>query len=178
MAIRRLGAEGRSPHGGRAGGPVTGRTAGENGTAGWEASWELGGEVTAAARARALVRRALLLWRVPDPADVEDAVLLVDELVTNAILHGTGEVRLRLRLDGRRLTAEVGDDSPRLPRPRRRPDDQVDWAENGRGLMLVAALADDHGARPNGHGKVVWFGLPLRQAAPGPVTAGGLPVRH
>lgn len=178
VTIRRLGADGRSPHGGRAGGSIIGRVAGEAETAPvCEASWELGGEVTAAARARALVHRTLPLWRVSDPADVEDAVLLVDELVTNAILHGGGNVRLRLRLEGRRLVAEVADDSPRLPRPRR-PGGQVDWAESGRGLLLVAALADDHGSRLTGHGKVVWFGLVLRQPAPGPGAVVSLSVRR
>jgi len=177
VTIRRLGADGRSPHGGRAGGSTLGRTAREAGAAAIrEASWELGGEVTAAARARALVRRTLPRWRVSDPADVEDAVLLVDELVTNAILHGTGEVRLRLRLEGRRLVGEVADGSPRLPRPRS-PGERSDWAESGRGLMLVAALAEEHGVRVNGHGKVVWFGLPLRSGPVRPAAA-SLPARR
>jgi anti-sigma regulatory factor (Ser/Thr protein kinase) len=102
---------------------------------------------------------------VEDPDDVDDVVLMVDELVTNAIVHGTGPVRLGLRLDGGELLAEVGDDSPLVPRPRRADPAAVDWSETGRGLLLVAALADDHGTRPAGHGKVVWFTRPLRRPA-------------
>jgi anti-sigma regulatory factor (Ser/Thr protein kinase) len=175
LGTKRLGADGRAPHGEWAGGQATEQATGQAtglpgapgtaGGAGCASSWELAGDATAAARARALTRRTLILWRVDDPADVDDVVLMVDELVTNAIVHGTGPVRLRLRLDGRELLAEVGDDSPLVPRPRRADPAAMDWSETGRGLLLVSALADDHGTRPAGHGKVVWFSRPLRRAA-------------
>ncbi|SEG81628.1 Histidine kinase-like ATPase domain-containing protein [Thermomonospora echinospora] len=180
MGIKRLGADGRAPHGEWAGGQATeqamGQAAGHHGAVGAPGghvlAWELAGDTTAAARARALTRRTLILWRVEDPADVDDVVLMVDELVTNAIVHGTGPVRLRLRLEGRELLAEVGDDSPLVPRPRRADPAAVDWSETGRGLLLVTALAGDHGTRQSGHGKVVWFSRLLRRAGCQDVPAG------
>ncbi|MFB4303832.1 ATP-binding protein [Actinomadura sp. NTSP31] len=121
------------------------------------ASWELPDDTRTASRARALTTRTLGAWHVDDPADVDDIVLIVDELVTNAVVHGTGPVRLALRLDGARLTGEVGDADPAAP-PAARPAPAVlDWAEAGRGLLLVTALATGFGARPHATGKTVWF---------------------
>ncbi|REF00399.1 ATP-binding protein [Thermomonospora umbrina] len=215
MGTKRLGADGRTPHGAWAGAAATGQTpthptthptgqwtghaagpgaapptgpTGPGGPVGGpggpvgapegvrEVSWELPGEVGSAARARALTRRALFLWRAEAPADVDDVVLMVDELVANAIIHGGGRVLLRLRLDGSALTCEVADDSPLIPRRARRDAGPGDWAETGRGLLLVAALADDHGTRPHGRGKAVWFTRPLSRAGP-PPTADTLPPR-
>jgi DNA-binding response OmpR family regulator/two-component sensor histidine kinase len=107
--------------------------------------------------ARTLVRETLAQWRVRERT-AGDAVLLVSEMVTNAILHGLPTIRLRLRrspADG--LVIEV-DDGARVP-PRRRhptPDD-----EHGRGLQLVAMLAGRWGTRPTASGKTVWCHMPL-----------------
>jgi anti-sigma regulatory factor (Ser/Thr protein kinase) len=131
------------------------------------AAWALACETSAAARARTLTRLTLRQWAAGDAADVEDVVLMVDELVTNAIVHGTGPVRLRLRVAGRRLLAEVSDGSPLLPVPSGVDPGGLDWSEAGRGLLLVDALAAEYGARPAGHGKVVWFIRLLRHPAPG-----------
>ncbi|WP_052305491.1 MULTISPECIES: ATP-binding protein [Thermomonospora] len=160
MKIKRLGADGRRPHGRQAGGRTGGRAA-----AG-ALAWELAGEAAAVSRARALTRRALALWGAQDPGEVDDVVLMVDELVTNAVVHGTGPVRLRLRLREGELVAEVGDDSPLVPRPA--GAQAADWSERGRGLLLVAALAAAYGSRVCGHGKVVWFSKPLRLAPEAP----------
>jgi anti-sigma regulatory factor (Ser/Thr protein kinase) len=117
------------------------------------ASWDLPAEVRTAAQARALTRETLLDWGVTDPADTDDVVLIVDELVTNAVVHGGGRVRLVLRLDGAQLVGEVGDGSRGAPRAREAGAD----AESGRGLWLVAALAAEFGVRPEGAGKTLWF---------------------
>jgi hypothetical protein len=86
-------------------------------------------------------------------------VLLIGELVTNAVVHGHGPVGLRVTLDETDgiLRCEVTDASPQLPRPGPASDD----AESGRGLMLVAALAASHGWQPAAAGKTVWFTYPL-----------------
>ncbi|MBO2460871.1 ATP-binding protein [Actinomadura violacea] len=148
------------------------------------ASWELPAEPRSAARARALTARTLDAWHVTDPGDVADIVLIVDELVTNAVVHGTGPVRLGLRLDGGRLTGEVGDTDPAAPGPARPAPPVLDWAEAGRGLLLVTALATGFGARPHPAGKTVWFTRDLHQpgghrpTANTPVTAGAAPARN
>ncbi|WP_433135505.1 ATP-binding protein [Actinomadura nitritigenes] len=146
-------------------------------------SWELPAERRTAARARALTAQALDAWHVTDPGDVDDIVLMVDELVTNAVVHGTGPVRLGLRLDGARLTGEVGDADPAAPGGAPPAPPVLDWAEAGRGLLLVTALATGFGARTHPTGKTVWFtrdlhraeGTPAAAATP-PVTAGAGPA--
>ena len=79
--------------------------------------------------------------------------LLVSEVATNALVHGAGEVEVRVTPAGARLRIDVADASPELPWPREAGPE----AENGRGLGLVAALADDWGAYLRPPGKVVWF---------------------
>ncbi|WP_165965637.1 ATP-binding protein, partial [Actinomadura bangladeshensis] len=79
------------------------------------AAWDLPAEARAASRARDLTARTLHRWHLADPAAAGDIVLMVDELVTNAVVHGTGPVRLALRLDGTLLTAEVSDAHPAEP---------------------------------------------------------------
>ncbi|NYO26435.1 ATP-binding protein, partial [Salmonella enterica] len=81
-----------------------------------------------------------------------DAVLLVSELVSNAILHGRPPIELRLRRAARDLLVEVDDGATVLPRKLRpTPDD-----EHGRGLVIASLLADRWGTRPLRDGKSVW----------------------
>ncbi|MFC6880935.1 ATP-binding protein [Actinomadura yumaensis] len=141
-------------------------------------AWDLPAEIRAAARARELTGRALRGWHVSDPTDVDDIVLMVDELITNAVVHGGGPVRLRLRLDGSRVIGEVSDANPAGP-PAPKTPDPLDWAEAGRGLLLVGALSSDFGTRPDAVGKTVWFSRVLHGTrgaahdAPTPATARG-----
>lgn len=110
---------------------------------------------TAAAAARAHVREVLHYWQLalPDTVVVERAVLLADELVTNAVVHARTDLRLRLELRGDWLHIAVHDDSPRLLRLVR-PDVED---ERGRGLWLVEQLARAWGVdRHPDRGKVVW----------------------
>jgi anti-sigma regulatory factor (Ser/Thr protein kinase) len=72
---------------------------------------------------------------------VEDAQLVISELVTNALRYGSHEIAFRFLLTTDVLVIEVEDGSPGRPRVREAsPDD-----ENGRGLLLVVAIADDWG---------------------------------
>ncbi|MYW64063.1 ATP-binding protein [Streptomyces sp. SID8379] len=111
--------------------------------------------------AREFARAALAAWGVGERA--HDILLCVSELTTNALVHGVPPGRgFLLRMlpyeDGELIRVEVhdsGDGCPAVPRP-------VDDAEGGRGLLLVAALADKWGVGERDPGKVVWceFGGP------------------
>jgi anti-sigma regulatory factor (Ser/Thr protein kinase) len=114
-------------------------------------------------RARAFCHGALATWRVPDQQR-EDIVLVVSELVTNAVVHGEAARRLRLRRTAVRIVVEVFDSGHRMPHPRAAALD----AESGRGLHLVAKLADRWGARPVTGGKVVWCEFDHEPPAGGP----------
>lgn len=83
----------------------------------------------------------------------ETAALLVSEVATNALVHGSGRIEVRVLVTGRVLRVEVADSSSDLPAPRHA--DALD--EGGRGLALVDVLASSWGAEPDELGKVVWF---------------------
>lgn len=106
--------------------------------------------------ARRLSKAALEVWRL-DREITDTAVLLVSELVTNAIRYGGSPVELALRLSEGRLRVEVSDGSPEAPSPR-----DVDLRRaGGRGLSIVSQLAQRWGSAPSatGAGKTVWFEL-------------------
>ncbi len=104
-----------------------------------------------AKRARAFASGVLRAWQLPQALN-DDIVVVVGELVANAVLHSGSAQELRLRRTPHRVVLEVLDRSPRTPRPR--PVDPE--AESGRGMHLVAKLADRWGARPLDGGKSVW----------------------
>ncbi|WP_405615098.1 ATP-binding protein [Streptomyces sp. NBC_01508] len=90
------------------------------------------------------------------PGLAGSAGLLVSELATNALLHGCLRDRLfrvRLQLTSATLRIEVSDPrGERLPRLRLPEDDEC----FGRGLLIVAELADRWGVEPRTVGKTVW----------------------
>ncbi|WP_443074134.1 SpoIIE family protein phosphatase [Streptomyces sp. NBC_01456] len=116
--------------------------------------WNLAPEARSVARARELARDQLTDWGLQGLVDTTE--LLVSELVTNALRHGHGEIRLRLLLD-RTLVCEVWDAD--LAQPRRRRARDTD--EGGRGLQLVGLLSEGWGSRRTPRGKTVWFELAL-----------------
>ena len=82
--------------------------------------------------------------------------LLVSEVATNALLHGSGDVRLRVIANAARVRIEIGDDSDDLPLQRH---DGLE-AEGGRGIELLESLSDSWGVESVApQGKVVWFEL-------------------
>ncbi|MFD9220966.1 SpoIIE family protein phosphatase [Streptomyces sp. NPDC060064] len=124
------------------------------------------------ATARAFVRDTLQGWGYADVVD--DAVVLTSELVTNAVVHaGTSADVLCLRTeDGVRV--EVADRYPEREIPIQgtglslgSPD-----RENGRGLLLCAALASRWGVEYTPTYKQVWFQLDLPQRPVGTRSAG------
>ncbi|MFE0461587.1 ATP-binding protein [Kitasatospora sp. NPDC058965] len=105
------------------------------------------------ARARAFTGAALADWSWPSPEQGRDLVLLVAELVANALLHAGGPLELVLDARRSRLRIEVSDASPQLPEPclPHRPG-----LPGGHGLHIVRRTADRWGAQPHGAGKTVW----------------------
>ncbi|MEU3947942.1 ATP-binding protein [Streptomyces sp. NPDC029526] len=108
-----------------------------------------------AAPARCLVSTACAAWGLGDLA--EDAALVVSELVANAVRHARkGTLRVVVERPGADLVRiGVVDFSREHPVPRAHgPED-----ESGRGLVLVAHLAEDWGTDPLPWGKRVWAEL-------------------
>ena len=96
------------------------------------------------------------------PDRFADVQLAVTELVANAVVHGTGDIRLRLRLEGSRVYGEVIDDGGGFEHAiRARSATDV----SGRGLGIVAALADEWGVHEGS--THVWFALDVRVRVPG-----------
>lgn len=124
------------------------------------------------ARARDLARQVLAEWRLGDLADV--VALVVSELVTNALRHGAGTISVRLCHVGGVVRTEVHDHGP--GRPVRRDADASD--EDGRGLALIAGLAELHDGElgmtedHDGPGKTVSVTLTAQAVA----GTGGTPV--
>jgi PAS domain S-box-containing protein len=94
-------------------------------------------------------------WACAHLADT--ALLLTSEVLTNAVVHGLGPVRLRLRRTDTEVTVIVSDRGRYRPEPRLA--DLTD--ESGRGLSLLEMLATSWGARATEEGKDVWFTLAL-----------------
>ncbi|MFI2201871.1 SpoIIE family protein phosphatase [Streptomyces sp. NPDC020192] len=109
------------------------------------------------AEARRHLRELLHDWASPEQVDA--AVLLVSEMVTNVLVHTDTDALLLAEVTGepgaRRLRVEVTDAGDDLPH-RRRPGE---LASSGRGLMLIELLADAWGVDPRGEGKSIWFAL-------------------
>ncbi|MFH8617512.1 SpoIIE family protein phosphatase [Streptomyces sp. NPDC017979] len=123
------------------------------------AQWAVWRLPDAIVHARRFTARTLRSWGAG--VDVDTAQLIVSELVTNAVLHTRGQVRLDLTLTGRRLRIAVNDSSPRAPVRSTALD--LD-ATGGRGLVIVQALATAYGSVPFAGGKQVWAELPVAPA--------------
>ena len=94
---------------------------------------------------RKIMNAHLRLWRVPEPL-VEDVLVALSELVTNAVVHGNGAVGLEVRCSSKRLRIEVTDGSPAPAELRYAEDGDV----SGRGLFLVAYFATEWGVSDDG----------------------------
>jgi anti-sigma regulatory factor (Ser/Thr protein kinase) len=114
---------------------------------------------------RRFVQRLLSQWHLDHLADV--AVLLASEALTNAVVHAATAVRLEVRRD-RELEVRVTDYSTApvlspvsaLGLQSLMTDPDLE-AESGRGLMLIASLAERWGVTPQDAGKTVWFSWTL-----------------
>ncbi len=118
-------------------------------------SWSVWRVPEAVRHARRFTRRTLRAWGVPRDT-IEEALLVVSELVTNALVHTGGPVRLDMSLVNHRLRLAVADSSPRSPvKPT-----SIGWeATGGRGILLVEAVSAAWGTVPVSGGKQVWADL-------------------
>jgi anti-sigma regulatory factor (Ser/Thr protein kinase) len=114
------------------------------------ADWDLAADPAVVADARKEAARQLSEWGLEELVFTTE--LVVSELVTNAIRHAEGPVRLRLIRDRTALICEVSDGSATAPHLRHpRATD-----EGGRGLLLVSQFAERWGTRYAPGGKIIW----------------------
>ncbi|AUG81499.1 ATP-binding protein [Kitasatospora sp. MMS16-BH015] len=104
-----------------------------------------------AARRWTLKHLADLGWTSRAPDTVDDVLLAVSELVTNAHVHAHSSAQLVLLRDRDCLYVSIHDHSPELPAPRPPDEDRA----GGRGLAIVAVLADSWRAYPQADGKTI-----------------------
>ncbi|MFI1070512.1 SpoIIE family protein phosphatase [Streptomyces puniciscabiei] len=125
----------------------------------------LPGSPLAPGAARALVRAALAegaeVSEIPARL-VDDAMAVVSELVTNAVVHAGTDVQVDWLLEETgAFVMEVGDRHPsRAPRDPLAAEGPYDTPEYGRGLRLVTTLAESWGVTYRAGAKTVWARLP------------------
>jgi anti-sigma regulatory factor (Ser/Thr protein kinase) len=111
------------------------------------------------AAARRLLRTAL---DGNQSAAIEDAVLMISELVTNAVRHTRHVLLVLVTIHHHTLRVGVSDDNPTMPVA---PGPEHN-ATSGRGLGMVEALADRWGITPTADGKTVWFEINVGEPKP------------
>jgi anti-sigma regulatory factor (Ser/Thr protein kinase) len=133
---------------------------GQNGSA-MQASIELDAVPESAAEARHFIATMLEVWGCDDPEQVVG--LLTSEVVTNAIQHAGGQIRVHAALgeDGT-MRVETFDESPDVPLVRCTDP----HATSGRGILIIQGLARRWGVDACASHKVVWFELPTTPRAP------------
>jgi serine phosphatase RsbU (regulator of sigma subunit)/anti-sigma regulatory factor (Ser/Thr protein kinase) len=120
-------------------------------------------EPTAPSRARSFTRGALRAWGLPEEM-VDDAVLLVSELVANGVQHAGTELEVYVRLAAGTspwVEVQVTDQHPARALPAAAVSPRNADSERGRGLLLPSALASEWGVTYAAAAKTVWFRLPV-----------------
>ncbi|PWV45089.1 serine phosphatase RsbU (regulator of sigma subunit) [Nocardiopsis sp. L17-MgMaSL7] len=114
-----------------------------------------------AAAAREFVHDTLLSWGVPDPFD--DIILLVSELVTNAVIHADSALEVTVRRAEGSTEVMVTDSAPERAVPQAGPlavdtsPSTGDERSGGLGLALASAIASSWGVSYGRNDKAVWF---------------------
>lgn len=107
----------------------------------------------AARAARSFVREVLSVAAVPD---LDVALLVSTELISNALEHGRGEMSMTLTVGGEQVRIAVHDEEPNGPVLRH----VAPASGNGRGLLIVERLSGRWGVDRRAGGKTVWADLP------------------
>ncbi|MFD8695466.1 SpoIIE family protein phosphatase [Kitasatospora purpeofusca] len=118
------------------------------------ATWDVPDDFAAVSRIRSECADQLTAWGLEDLTFTSE--LILSELITNAIRYGTQPIRVRLLRDTS-LVCEVSDGSSTAPHLRY----AATTDEGGRGLFLVAQMAERWGTRYTTRGKVIWSEQPL-----------------
>jgi anti-sigma regulatory factor (Ser/Thr protein kinase) len=118
---------------------------------------EVGPDPAEVGRARRWARSRLAGSGIGDEPLADTLILLISELVTNAVVHTGCPAVLRMLFgagaaEAGTVRVEVADISACPPKPRHAEGDDT----NGRGLELVDGLADRWGWQPEGAGKSIW----------------------
>jgi anti-sigma regulatory factor (Ser/Thr protein kinase) len=129
-------------------------------------------ELEAVPQARRWLMSRLSDWDLDDLA--ADAALIITEVVTNGVVHAQTRLHVSAAVAEGVLEVGVTDDAAALPRPGSHAatlpggglqgDDG--FAEGGRGMLLIDALADEWGVAQLSKGKQVWFRLTVHEAWP------------
>ncbi|MFD7918062.1 SpoIIE family protein phosphatase [Streptomyces sp. NPDC059740] len=123
------------------------------------AFWDLPPDPAAVSGVRSAIAEKLTAWGLEHLAFTTE--LIVSELATNAVRHSGGPARVRLMRE-RTLILEVADDSSTSPHLRYAASED----EGGRGLFLVAQMAERWGTRYTGTGKIIWAEQSLEPSTP------------
>ncbi|HEV7626413.1 MAG TPA: SpoIIE family protein phosphatase [Streptomyces sp.] len=114
--------------------------------------------------ARHQLQGMLFDWVNEDQIDA--AVLMLSEMLTNVLVHTDGDARVIAECSGTRgnrlLRVDVADTSDALPH-RRTPGE---LASSGRGLVMMEMLAGAWGVDPRGEGKSIWFEMHENASSP------------
>ncbi|WP_406409555.1 ATP-binding protein [Streptomyces sp. NBC_01643] len=122
------------------------------------AGWSLPHHPQAASAAREISVAVLGDWHVDEEA-AEVALLVVSELVTNAVEHAEPPLFLHLTRDPghRQLRVEVADGGPALCEGEWTASCETD--EHGRGMGIIDAVTTAHGTLTHPHGATHWATL-------------------
>jgi anti-sigma regulatory factor (Ser/Thr protein kinase) len=112
-------------------------------------------EPESAGRARAYTRAVLAAHGISPGSELSaDVQLCVSEAVANAVTHGQGQPVLTVSCTSDMITVTVHDDLPAMI-PARHSD------QHGRGLAVIAALAESFDVIPGSRGKDLVLGIPV-----------------
>jgi PAS domain S-box-containing protein len=130
-------------------------------------------QAASAAAARRFVRETLVGWGAHDIID--DALLLTNELVTNAVVHAGTDLNVSCALGPGYVQIGVTDSHVSRVLPTAVTNSAPDKT-SGRGLYLMMQIADSWGVEYDRSSKRVWFRLPLPTSAPTAADAGHPPA--
>lgn len=122
------------------------------GPSGMPETLRLRDDLSSPAHARRWIRSWCVRWGCADI--VEDAVLIVSELTTNVVLHARSECTIEADFTGSQLVVSVIDGMPGEV-----PPSDGSREHHGRGLEIVASIADRWGVTQIHGGKAIWFTL-------------------